>query len=115
MKLQALKGIKSVNKHNRTYNYKQRVTDILDAFQKLWCRMSVKMHVLHSHFNYFPDNYEMFCEKQGERFHQEIIVMDKRYQNQWNVSIIADYCWYLKREDSSKYAKKLVQTLKFFE
>ena len=33
--------------------------------------------------------------------------MEERYQGQWNVSMIADYCWCLKGEHSSKYAKKL--------
>ena len=94
--LQAWNGLKAVIQqflgNNRATNYKQLVTDILDAFQKLGCRMSVKRHFLHSHLNYFPDNCGKFSEEQGKRFHQEITVMMERYQGQWNVSMIADYC-----------------------
>ena len=54
--------------------------------------MSVKMHFLHSHLDYFPDNCGKFSEEQGERFHQEITLMEERYQGQLNVSMIADYC-----------------------
>ena len=39
------------------------------------------MHFLHSHLDYFPDNCKTFNEEKGERFHQEITVMKKRYQD----------------------------------
>ena len=107
--LQVWKGLKAVNQqflgNNRASNYKQLITDMLDAFQKLGCRMSIKMHFL-SHLDYFPGNCGKFSEEQGKRFHQEITVMEERYQGKWNVSMIADYCWCLKREDSTKYVRK---------
>ena len=68
--------------------------------------MSVKMHFLPSHLDYFPDNCGTFSEEQGERFHREIMVMEERYQGKWNVIMIADYCWCLKSEDSTKYVRK---------
>jgi len=34
--------------------------------------MSVKVHFLHSHVNYFPENVEAMIEEQGESFHQDI-------------------------------------------
>ena len=79
---------------------------MLDAFQKSECKVSVKMHFLHLHLNYFLDNCGMFSEEQGKRFYQEITVMEERYKGQWNVNMIADYCWYLKRENSSECARK---------
>ena len=72
--------------------------------------MSVKVHFLHSHLSYFPEILGAFSEEQGERFHQDIKVMEKRYQGKWNVSMIADYCWNLIRESSdfqhSRQSKK---------
>ena len=79
-------------KVKRASNYKQLVTDMLIAFQKLGCRMGVKMHFLPSHLDYFPDNCGKFREKQGKCFHQEISAMDERYQGQWNISMITDHC-----------------------
>ena len=35
-------------------------------------------------------------EEHGERFRQDINEME-RYQERWNVNMIADYCWMLKR------------------
>jgi len=34
--------------------------------------MSVKVHLFHSHENYFPENLEAMIEEQGEPFHQDI-------------------------------------------
>ena len=50
---------------------------LLQAFYDLHCNMSVKVHFLHSHLDYFPKNLGAFSEEQGERFHQDIKVMEK--------------------------------------
>jgi len=39
--------------------------------------MSVKVHFLRSHVNYFPDNLEAMIEEQGESFHQDIKTIEK--------------------------------------
>ena len=63
--------------------------------------MSVKVHFLHSHLEYFPENLGALSEEQGERFHQDIKIMKKRYQGRWNVTMIADYCWCLMRDEQN--------------
>ena len=37
-------------------NTKKNVKTLLDNFHKLGCNMSVKVHFLHSHLEYFPKN-----------------------------------------------------------
>ncbi|XP_026829889.1 uncharacterized protein LOC105279485 isoform X2 [Ooceraea biroi] len=39
-----------------------------------------------------------YSEEQGERFHQDIRVMEERYQRRWNRHMMADYCWSLQRD-----------------
>jgi len=39
--------------------------------------MSVKVHLFHSHENYFPENLEAMIEEQGEPFHQDIKTIEK--------------------------------------
>ena len=91
-------------------NFNELVESLLQAFHNWRCNMSVKVHFLHSHLSYFPENLGPFREEQGKRFHQDIKVMEKRYQRKWNVSMIADYCWNLIRESSdfqhSRQSKK---------
>ncbi|GFX95346.1 uncharacterized protein TNCV_849361 [Trichonephila clavipes] len=68
--------------------------------------MSVQVHFLHSHLDYFPENLGAVSEEQGERFHQDIKEMERRYQGLWNVNMMADYCWMLKRENSQEHSRK---------
>ena len=102
--LQAWKAFSDVVKNFlgniKFQNYKELVKTLLQAFRNLQCNMSVKAHFLHSHLDYFPENLGALSEEQGERFHQDIKVIEKRYQGKWNISMIADYCWNLMRENS---------------
>ena len=36
-------------------------------------------------------------DEQGKRFKQDIKIMEKRYQGCWDIHLIADHCWSLKR------------------
>ena len=61
-------------------------------YHKLGWNMSLKIHFLNSHLDFFPDNCGDVSDERGERFHQGIAAMEKRYQGKWDVSILADYC-----------------------
>ena len=58
--------------------------------------MIIKVHFLHSHLHYFPENLGTLSEEQGERFHQDIKTMKKRNQGRRNTNMMTDYCWSLK-------------------
>ena len=64
--------------------------------------MSFKLHFIDSHVEYFPENLGNYSEEQGERFHQDIKVMDQRYQERCDENMMADYCWMSKRDASQK-------------
>jgi hypothetical protein len=59
--------------------YKEIVKNLMDAMKELNCRMTVKIHFLDAHMDYFPDNLGKFSEEQGERFHQELKHFESRY------------------------------------
>jgi len=67
----------------------------LQSYQKLGCNMSLKIHFLHSHLNFFPENCGAVSDEHEERFHQDISSMEKRYEEKWNCAVLADYCWTL--------------------
>jgi len=46
---------------------------------------------------FFPENLGEVSDEHGERFHQDILAIEKRYQGNWTSSMLADYCWTLKR------------------
>ncbi|GBN74168.1 hypothetical protein AVEN_242283-1 [Araneus ventricosus] len=68
--------------------------------------MSLKVHSLDLHLDYFPENLSAVSEEKGEIFHQDIKEMERRYQGKWNVSMIADYCWMLQRDNPCKVYKR---------
>ncbi|GBN45433.1 hypothetical protein AVEN_183448-1 [Araneus ventricosus] len=92
------------NKKEPNYNYIVEV--MIKNFKILGCSMSLKVHFLDSHLDNFPENLGAVSEEQGERFHQDIKEMERRYQGKWNVSMIADYSWNLQKDSPCKVHKR---------
>ena len=70
--------------------YKEIVRNMLDKFKLLGCNMSLKLHFLASHLDYFPPNLGAVSEEQGERFHQDLKDIERRYQGRCDVNKMAD-------------------------
>ena len=45
-------------------------------------------------------------EEHGERFHQDIQVMEKRYQGRWDETMMGNYVWTLIRADKQIYSTR---------
>ena len=60
--------------------------------------MSIKVHYLHSHLDWFPENLGDIIAEQGERFHQDIKVMEEHCQGRWVCNMMAHCSWSLKRD-----------------
>ncbi|GFY28679.1 uncharacterized protein TNCV_3440461 [Trichonephila clavipes] len=67
----------------------------LETFQELGCSMSMKIHFLHSHEDFAPENLGLMSEEQGGKFHQGIKDMEHKYQGRMVKNMLADYCWML--------------------
>ena len=79
-------------------DYITLVDNLIKNFHALGCNMSIKLHFLHSHLNRFPENLGDVSDEQGERFHQDIKTIEKRYQGRWDQHMMANYCWSLERD-----------------
>ncbi|GBN26612.1 hypothetical protein AVEN_90943-1 [Araneus ventricosus] len=71
---------------------------MLTAYDAQGCNMSLKVHFLHSHIDFFPENLGAYSEEQGERFHKDVRDIERRYQGRRDVNMLADYCWMIRRE-----------------
>jgi len=85
---------------------KELVNNLLQSYQKLGCNMSLKIHFLHSHLGFFPENCGAVSDEHGERFHQDISSMEKRYQGKWNWAMLTNFCWTLARDASTMEYKR---------
>ena len=73
---------------HRVANFAELVTNLLHSYEVLGCKMSLKVHFLASHLHFFYKNLGNVSDEHGERFHQDIAVIEKgtRRNGQWE-------CW----------------------
>ena len=99
--------------NNKADNYKELAENMVEAYGAMGCRMSLKVHMLDSHLDHFQHNLGAYSEEMGERFHQDILDFERRYQGQYNQSMMGDYIWGLIRESDSLHARKARKTRHF--
>ena len=99
-------------------NYEELVNNLLHSYQKLGCNMSLKIHFLHSHLDFFPVKCGSVSDEHGEHFHHDVSLMEKRYQGKWKCAMLADYCWTLARHvptmEYKRQAKRRKKCMFFF-
>ena len=99
--------VKFFLRKTKALNYKELVATLLTSLHQLGAYMSIKLHYLHIYLARFPEN---LSDEQGERFHQDISDMKVRYQGHWNATMLADYCWSIKRDDAGiSHSRKSVK------
>ena len=45
----------------------------------------------------FPEKLSEVSDEHGERLHHDVMTMGKRYQGKWTASVLAEYCWTMKK------------------
>jgi hypothetical protein len=53
---------------HKSHNYRQLVEDLLEAYRMVGRNMPLKLHSVHSHLNFFPNNIANFSDEHGGRF-----------------------------------------------
>ena len=84
--------------NTKANNHQNLVDLMLQNFQAFGARLSIMLHYLFSHLDYFPENLGNVSEEQWERFHQINRTMEKRYHCRWDSHMMADYCWIFIRD-----------------
>ena len=86
--------------NHKSNDYVEQVAELLSSYKAMDVRMSLKIHFLHNHLNFFPQNLGAVSDEHGERFHQEISQIEQNYQGRWDPRMMGDYSWMLKRDSS---------------
>ena len=79
---------------------------MLQNFQEMKVNMSLKIHMMHSHLDFFPENMGVVSDKHGERFHQDIATIEKRFKGKWNENALADYLWNLMTDEPNAHHRR---------
>ena len=56
----------------------------------------------------FPPNLGPVSVEHGEQFHQDIALIKSRYKGKVSASMIANYCWFLQRENDFFYNRSAI-------
>ena len=96
--------------NERDKNYKKLVENLIKCYKKLNVSVSLKVHCLISHLDAFPVNCGAFSDEQGERAHQDLKNIEKRFKGKNYAHALADYCWLLCRETNPNQYNRQVRT-----
>ena len=99
--------------NTKSADYKDLVNKFLNNYHAIGARMSLKIHFLHSHIDFFPENLGAVSDEHGERFHQEIAIMEQRYKGKYSSSMMGDFCWSLQRDSNVSYNRRPRSTRHF--
>ena len=89
--------------NHRAKNYIDIVGNMIEAFRRLGSRMSLQLHFLHLHLEFFQENLGAMSNEHGKRFHQDTAVVETRYKGKSNANMMGDYCWFLQTQSETKY------------
>jgi len=79
--------------NHKAPSYKSDISKMLSTYRLMGCNMSLKIHYMHSHLNFFPENLGSLSDEHGERFHQDFSHYEKRFGCHQQINLVADFCW----------------------
>lgn len=85
--------IENVLCKNRSPEYRDYIDNMMKSFDKLGVNMSLKIHMLHAHFDFYERQLSTETDETGERFHQTIMAFEDRFAGKRIDSMLADFCW----------------------
>lgn len=90
--------------NKRADNYKDIVREMIHAFRDM--KVSLKIHFLDSHLDFFPDNCGDCSDEHGERFHKDIATIEQRFKGKDSSHMLGEYCWSICRETETQHHKR---------
>lgn len=92
--------------NRKAENYREIVGELIQSFREMNVNMSLKIHFLHNHLDFFPDNLGDFSDEHGERFHQDVAIIEKRFKGKDPRHMLGEYCWSICRETDPDQMKR---------
>lgn len=89
----------------RSPNYRELIANLLENYRKIGAHLSLKMHFLKSHLDFFPEDLGAFSDEHGERFHQDISDIEDRFNGRYTPQMLGEYCWTLLRDTRAMHKR----------
>jgi hypothetical protein len=78
---------------HRSDDYEAIIEEMLIAFKAMGVNMSLKIHFLRSRLDFFPPDLGKVTDEHGERFHETISTIEKRFMGRADERMMGDFCW----------------------
>lgn len=91
--------------NTKSPDYKEIVRELLINFKEISVNMSLKIHFLDAHIDFFPENLGSVSDEHGERFHRDVSLMETRYSGKNACHMLATYCWSICRDQDNTYKR----------
>ena len=69
--------VQNFQERHKTTNCKQNADQMLQSHKEMGARISLTMHFLHSHLEFFPENNGDVSDEHAKRFHQDFKLSKK--------------------------------------
>lgn len=92
--------------NNKSVDYEAIVKKLVNSYGIMGVNMSLKIHFLDSHLDFFPSNLGDFSDEHGERFHQDLAVIENRYRGKNTAHMLAEYCWSICRDTTGLHKRQ---------
>lgn len=73
------------------------VVEMMRLFKKIGMSMTLKMHFLNNHLDKFLQQSPKDSDEQGERFHQLVMSIEKRFKGKKVDSMLGEICWWTRQ------------------
>ncbi|KAJ8666092.1 hypothetical protein QAD02_007754 [Eretmocerus hayati] len=99
--------ITNFSSNKKSDEYKELIGIMLNNFCKMKVNMSLKILKLDCYLDFLPENLGAVSDDEvGERFHQDIAVLESRYNSHRGINMLADYCWSVISESCDEHKRK---------
>ena len=99
--------------NHKDENYVSQVRNLIENYERMGCRMSLKVHVLDAHLQKFKENLGDFSEEHGECFHQDVLLLERRYKGAYNENMMGDFVRSLVLDCEFQHRRKFRKTTYF--
>lgn len=102
--------------NHKSPEYMDLLDNMTSSYHAMGVHMNLKIHFCNDHPDLFAENNGDVSDEHGERFHQEMKEMEKRYSGKSIINMLGDYVWNLVREaPEDTFSRKRKTKRKYFE
>ena len=99
--------------NKKAENYEELIRNVIEAYREMKVNMSLKIHLLCDHLDFFPSNLGDFSDEHGERFHRDMATIEERFKGKDHRHMLSEYCLSICRDTDTENLKRQTKRPRF--